>query len=213
MKRELFNRGGAKPVVSTDSDIILRSGTSPELFGQLYERHAATIHRYVACRAGAQVADDIMSETFLVAFDRRTKFDLAWASALPWLYGIATNLLKAHRRVEARTLHTLITAGLQHDASSRNEKTPPERSDDMIDAQLAVRALGPALATMRSGDRDTLLLHTWAGLDYAGIAIALQIPVGTVRSRLNRARKTLQAAAAIIDPARTRLTGTNSWTN
>jgi hypothetical protein len=67
----------------------------------------------------------------------------------------------------------------------------------MIDARLIVRALGPALTNVRSGDRDTSLIH-------AGIAIALQRPVGTVRSRLNRARKTLQAAGVTDDPAHPR---------
>ncbi|WP_253259132.1 RNA polymerase sigma factor [Subtercola boreus] len=199
--------------MSTDSDIILRSRASPALFGQLYERHARTIHRYAARRAGENVADDIMSETFLVAFDRRERFDPAWADARPWLFGIATTLLKAHRRVEARTWNALIAAGLNEISTASASEQPADRSNALMDAQLAVRSLAPALQAMRDDDRDALLLYAWADLDYAGVAVAMGIPVGTVRSRLNRARRILQAAAATEPPHPTPRTGSTSWTS
>ncbi|RFA10631.1 hypothetical protein B7R54_16545 [Subtercola boreus] len=199
--------------MSTDSDIILASRASPALFGQLYERHARAIHRYAARRAGAQVADDIMSETFLVAFNRRERFDPAWPDALPWLFGIATNLLKAHRRVEARSWQALLSAGMSEVAAESSAEHPADRSNSLMDAQLAVRSLAPALAKLSDDDRDTLLLHAWADLDYAGIAVALGIPVGTVRSRLNRARRQLQNAATLEHPRPTPRTGSTSWTS
>jgi RNA polymerase sigma-70 factor (ECF subfamily) len=176
--------------VSTDSEIFRRSWDTPAAFGELYDRHAPTIHRYAARRIGASVADDIMSETFLVAFERRADFDLERDDARPWLYGIATTLLKKHSRLEARAWKGLVAAGaaeIGHDAI--------EALGSRVDAEIAMRRLASALKRMPARDRDTLLLHAWADLDYEGIALALAVPVGTVRSRLNRARRTLRALA------------------
>lgn len=131
-----------------------------------------------------------MSETFLVAFERRADFDLERDDARPWLYGIATTLLKKHSRLEARAWKGLVAAGaaeVGHDAI--------EALGSRVDAEIAVHRLAAALARMPARDRDTLLLHAWADLDYEGIAQALAVPVGTVRSRLNRARRTLRALA------------------
>ncbi|MEF2978007.1 RNA polymerase sigma factor [Subtercola sp. YIM 133946] len=179
--------------MSTDAEIIERSLTAPAAFGQLYERHARAVHRYASRRVGPDAADDVMSETFLVAFDRRRRFDPVWADARPWLLGIATNLLKAHRRVEARLWNATL-AEAARDVVDGGEH-PVGRSDDRMDAARAVEALVPALTRMRAGDRDALLLHAWGDLDYAQIAQALGVPIGTVRSRLNRARLQLRTAA------------------
>jgi RNA polymerase sigma-70 factor (ECF subfamily) len=81
--------------------VIERSVGSPEEFAPLFDRHAVKVHRYAARRITAQVADDIVSETFLVAFDKRATFDLNVTDAHPWLLGIATTLLKQHARREA----------------------------------------------------------------------------------------------------------------
>jgi RNA polymerase sigma factor (sigma-70 family) len=174
--------------VSSDSDIIRRSRENPAAFGELYDRHAATIHRYAARRAGATTADDIMSETFLVAFERRGDFELEREDAKPWLYGIATTLLRKHARLESRAWKGIVAAGaaaLDHDAI--------EAMASRVDAELAVKALGAAIRRMPARDRDALLLYAWGDLDYEGIGQALAIPIGTVRSRLNRARRTLRA--------------------
>lgn len=104
--------------MSTDNEVIERSVGSPEEFAALYDRHAGTIHRYAARRIGAEVADDILSETFLVAFDKRRAFDAAATSALPWLLGIATTLLKQH----ARRLWTHGPAGM----ISHNQSSTPD---------------------------------------------------------------------------------------
>jgi RNA polymerase sigma-70 factor (ECF subfamily) len=176
--------------VSSDSDIIRRSRDTPAAFAELYDRHAATIHRYAARRAGSTTADDIMSETFLVAFERRESFDLERDDARPWLYGIATTLLHKHARLEARAWKGMVADGaaaLNHDAI--------EAVGSRIDAEVAVRTMASAIRRMPARDRDALLLYAWGDLDYEGIAQALDIPVGTVRSRLNRARRTLRATA------------------
>ena len=171
--------------MSTDSDIIRGAVDHPAEFAQLYDRHAPAIHRFAARRAGSDVADDLLSETFAVAFERRRAYEFDREDALPWLYGIATTLLKRHRRQEARQW--------------RNARADPtalvtEQSHDALEAELTMRHLRGAMQRMPARDRDALLLYAWADLDYEGVAIALDIPVGTVRSRLNRARRTLRAA-------------------
>lgn len=108
--------------MSSDSEIIERSRHIPAAFSELYDRHATTIHRYAARRGGTQVADDVMSETFLVAFERRSDFDTARESAEPWLYGIATTLLKQHARQEARAWKGLLA---ENRSSSRAAYSTP----------------------------------------------------------------------------------------
>jgi DNA-directed RNA polymerase specialized sigma24 family protein len=85
-----------------DATVIERSWREPAEFGVLFDRYAPRIHRYVTRRVGRDVADDLMAETFLAAFGKRRRYDLRYADAMPWLYGIATNLIGQHRREEAR---------------------------------------------------------------------------------------------------------------
>ena len=175
--------------MSSDNEIIERSRDTPGAFAGLYDRHARTIHRYAARRLGAGVADDVMSETFLVAFERRAAFDPTVGAALPWLYGIATTLMKKHARLEAASWRAMTAAGaaevVTDDIASLESR---------VDAEASVKRIGSALRRMAKRDRDTLLLQAWADLSYEDIALALDIPVGTVRSRLNRARRVLREA-------------------
>ena len=174
--------------MSTDSEIIRRSRDTPAAFAELYDRHAVAIHRY-ASRRLAVAADDIMSETFLVAFERRDAFDEGVTDARPWLYGIATTLLKKHRRQEARAWRGLMAGG------AAEQVVAIDGPDDRLDAELVIRRLASALRRMPARDRDALLLYAWGDLDYEGVARALDVPIGTVRSRLNRARRQLRQAS------------------
>jgi len=180
--------------VSTDSELIQQSKVTPSAFGGIYDRHAATVHRYAASRVGATLADDVMSETFLVAFDKRHAFDDDQQSAGPWLLGIATNILHRLRRSEARRLKATMKAATP-------EVVPDEILAIMtrIDAESAVRSVAAALRQMPSIDRDTIMLFAISGLSYDEIAVAMRVPLGTVRSRLNRARRTLRAATGLTD--------------
>jgi len=87
--------------VSPDNEVIERSAREPAVFAMLFDRHATSVYRYVAQRLGDHVADDVMSETFLVAFERRSAYDISVSDARPWLLGIATRLMRKHARVEA----------------------------------------------------------------------------------------------------------------
>ena len=174
--------------MSTDSDIIRRSRDSPAIFGELYDRHAAVIYRYAARRAGDSAADDVTSETFLVAWEQLEAYDLDRDDARPWLFGIATNLLRRHHRAEAKVLKAAAKA-----ASREAVGDDSDRVSARVDASVATGRIARTLKSMAATDRETLLLYAWADLTYEGIAAAMDVPVGTVRSRLNRARKTLRS--------------------
>jgi DNA-directed RNA polymerase specialized sigma24 family protein len=95
--------GGA----STDSTAIARSIARPDAFSVIFDRHFRGVHRYLSRRVGRELADDLASATFTVAFERRHGFRTESDSVLPWLLGIATNLLRKHRRSEQRALEAV----------------------------------------------------------------------------------------------------------
>ena len=171
-----------------DGEIIRRSLEQPAAFAELYDRHERVVFRYAARRVGASEADDIASETFLVAFTRRRDFTGS-ENARPWLLGIATTLMRQHARTEAKAWRGMLASDL-----ARTDIDQFEAADARLDAKRLARRLGNALARLPTGDRDALLLHTFGDLDHEGISEALSIPVGTVRSRLNRVRRKLRAA-------------------
>jgi RNA polymerase sigma factor (sigma-70 family) len=183
---------GAQP--GCDGAAIAASLRDPRAFEVVFERHFDVVWRYACRRAGAQVADDVAAQTFVVAFDRRSRFRDGVCSARPWLLGIATNLLRRHRRTELSRLRAQAAA-------------PIERSPGMDEAvdRATAATLAPvaarALAKLPRRDREILALLAWAELTYEQIAEALGIPVGTVRSRAHRARarvrELLEAEAAI----------------
>ncbi|GAA1555222.1 RNA polymerase sigma factor [Actinomadura kijaniata] len=170
-----------------DAAVIQRSLREPEAFAVLFRRYAPEIRRYVARRLGPDVADDITADTFLNAFRRRDSFDTGRASARPWLYGIATNLVGMHRRAEVRLYRNLARTGID---------PVTESFADQVDAQVSAgsTALAAALGRLPAAQRDVVLLIAWAELSYEEAATALKIPIGTVRSRMNRARGKLRDA-------------------
>jgi RNA polymerase sigma factor (sigma-70 family) len=176
-----------------DAAIMERSARDPETFAVLYDRHAAALHRYVARRLGEGAADDLVAETFLAAFRNRSRFDPAARDARPWLYGIASNLIGKHTRSELRMLRAYARTGTDP-VLTQSAVTLDDGVAARVDSSAAARELARALATLSAGDRQVLLLIAWADLSYAEAATALAIPVGTVRSRLNRARGKLRAA-------------------
>ncbi|WP_405947203.1 sigma-70 family RNA polymerase sigma factor [Streptomyces prunicolor] len=179
-----------------DAEVVARSLEQPELFALLYDRYASDIHRYAARRLGDGAADDITADTFLAAFRIRSRYDLTRANARPWLYGIAGNLIGKRRRTEVRALKALARTGQDPVAASWGDSWV-EDTDSRIAAQ---GPLAGALAALSAGDRNVLLLVAWADLTYQEVAEALDIPVGTVRSRLNRARRKVRSALG-ADPA------------
>lgn len=168
----------------TDAELIAATIADPARFAALFDRHFGPIHRYLRRRVGGELADDLAAETFVEAFRVRHRFDGKERSARPWLYGIAANLLRHHRREERRRLMAYARTGV--DPVSADEF---EAADSRADAKALGPKLALALASLRGGDRDVLLLFVWEYLTYEQIALALDVPVGTVRSRLHRARR------------------------
>jgi len=180
--------------VDADRDVIATSLGQPQRFSAVFDRHYAVVHRYLARRAGTQVADEVASATFVVAFERRASFRSESSSALPWLFGIAANLLRERRREETR--RTRLTMRIAAQPHARSSESFSGCHDDALDETLA-----RALDALDDGQREALLLYAWAELSYEEIAVALGVPLGTVRSRLSRARTHLRSHLAETDTA------------
>jgi RNA polymerase sigma factor (sigma-70 family) len=185
--------GSAEPARSwgelgTDAALIERSLTEPELFSDVFDRYYSEIHGYVSRRLGSSLADDVASETFLIAFDRRRRYDKAHTSARPWLYGIASNLISRHHRAELRRYRALARAGVA------DEVDGVEGVPARLDAEALRGRLAAALLEVADADREVLLLIAWAQLSCEEAARAVGISAGTARSRLHRARRNTRAA-------------------
>lgn len=173
---------------STDAEILARAARRPELFSAIFDRHFAVIHRYLERRLGRDAADELSGEVFRIAFEQRGQFRAIHMTALPWLYGIATNLMLKSARQEARHLRAMSRLADRWDESD----TDFAEADDRIAAQGARAYLLDALARLPQHDRDVLVLIAWEDFSYGEVADALGIPAGTVRSRLSRARRALR---------------------
>ncbi len=164
-----------------DATLIAASLTDPAAFAGVFDRHWPGIHRFCASRAGA-AGEDLAAETFRVAFDERARFDPRRGDARPWLYGIATNLLR----------HWFRSRGRARLAPGADELDFADDALGRVEARLLGPELAAALRAVGAADRDALLLHAWAELTYTEIADATGVPVGTVRSRIHRARTQLR---------------------
>lgn len=161
-------------------------------FAVLFRKHGTAVYNHCLRLCGDwSVAEDCTSLTYLEAWRLRGKADPHGGSLLPWLLGIATNVI--HQRRRAAWRHHRLMGRLP----------PPELVPDLADEiverledQERITAVKQVLAGLRRADRDVLALCVWSGLDYAAAAAALGIPVGTVRSRLSRARRRLDELAA-----------------
>jgi len=169
----------------SDAEVIGRSLGEPEAFGAIYDRHAPALLRFLSRRAGARIAEGLVGELFRIAFERRKTFDTSRSSALPWLYGIGSNLLLKHRRDEARRLR----ANARIAADDAVDRRSSARA---IEARLLFPRVADAIEALPDDEREALLLFAWEELPYQSMAEALDLPIGTVRSRLNRARAHLR---------------------
>lgn len=179
-----------------DAAVIERSQREPDRFAAVFDRHAAHIHRYLARQVGSEAADDLVAETFLVAFRKRGRYDGSHRDARPWLYGIATNLVSQHRRKELRGWRR-----------AQDPVAGPFDQSERVLGDLTARSIRPlltdALAELADRDRDVVLLIACEDLTYEEVARALCIPVGTVRSRLHRARAELRQRLMTTEAATT----------
>jgi RNA polymerase sigma factor (sigma-70 family) len=168
----------------SDAEAIRASLEDPDRFEVVFDRHFGAIHRFVERRLGRELAEEIASEAFVTAFASRSRYDTARENARPWLLGIAANLIRHQRRSEMRQLRAYARSG-----ADSGEQSHDAELFDRVDAEASRDQLAEGLASLSADDREVLLLYAWADLSYPEIAEALAIPVGTVRSRLFRARR------------------------
>jgi len=176
---------------ASDAGLVAASWRDAEVFTEFFERHWASLYRFCRSRAGA-AGEDIAAETFRVAFDRRRRYDTSRDDARPWLFGIATNLLRDHFRAAQRD-------EIKHNRAAALGARPSHEDISALERQLLGPQLTAALDGLPAADRDALLLLAWADLDYEQIAQALGVPLGTVRSRIHRARQRLRGFLDAID--------------
>lgn len=178
----------------SDTEVIAESLADPTRFADLVRVHGECISQYLTRRVGPDVAEDLAAETFVKAFRARADYRPLNASALPWLYSIATNVLRSHIRSEQRRIAALgrMAGRAVYDSADH------ERVDDSLEAAATLQRLAGSFAGLSDDARDILALIAVEGLSYEETAIALEVPVGTVRSRLSRARQELRRALGSV---------------
>jgi RNA polymerase sigma factor (sigma-70 family) len=162
----------------SDAVLIRRSLDQPQAFAAIFDRHFDAVYGFAHRRLGPSLAEEVASETFIRAFDRRGSFDPARVDARPWLFGIAANMVRRHWRTERRRLRAL-----ERLEPTAEQESPSHEGADLVDA----------LDSLPAREREALLLFVLADLSYDEIAAALDVPVGTIRSRLARARGRVRA--------------------
>jgi RNA polymerase sigma-70 factor, ECF subfamily len=168
--------------VPSDVHCLARSLKEPTAFELIFDRHFDAVYGYLHRRVGPDLADELAAETFTLAFERRSSCR-ASGSVLPWLYGIATNLVSRRQRGERRRLRAYGRSGVDRWVAYDDEAVA------RVDGSALRTRLACALAEMRPRERDALLLYALADLSYEEIALALEVPVGTVGTWLHRARE------------------------
>ncbi len=172
-----------------DGELLARPLDDPSAFADLYERHGQAVRRYVNGRVGSGPGEDVAGEVFVRAFRARQHYRPERESALPWLLAIANHVIADHARAERRRLKAL----------QRLARIAPGTVEP--DAQAIAPDLVRQLRRLSRVDRDALLLVVWGELTYEETAAALGVPIGTVSSRIARARRKLAASIEPTDHA------------
>jgi RNA polymerase sigma factor (sigma-70 family) len=171
---------------------------APDDFETVFREHFVPVHRFIARRVGAALAEDLAAEVFATAYRRRAAYQAERGSLRSWLFGIAANVLRGHWRDEQQLLD-LDARVSQDPLLPRSAASFADAADErLITTALAPRIAG-ALAALNRDQREVLLLHAWADLSHEEIAAALGIAPGTARSRLFRARAALRAQLGEFD--------------
>ncbi|WP_436500359.1 RNA polymerase sigma factor [Actinokineospora sp. HUAS TT18] len=166
-------------------------------FGELYRECARAIYNHAFRLTGSwSVAEDVVALTFLEAWRLRWRVEPGIGSLRPWLFGIATNVVRNVTRAKRRHAAAMARLPAADDVPDFAEDVV-DRVDD-IERMARVHA---AMATLRQAEREVFALAVWAGLDHAATAQALGVPVGTVKSRLSRARQKLREQLESMEPS------------
>ncbi|MEV4625921.1 RNA polymerase sigma factor [Micromonospora sp. NPDC049523] len=173
-----------------DLDLLAQaeSGTGAA-FGEIFRRHSDAVYNHCFRRLGSwSSAEDATSLVFLETWRGRARAVGVDGSLLPWLLGVANNVVRnvarAARRYDAAQFR--LPAG----------PVEPDHADEVasrLDDERRMREVLRRIATLGADEQDVVALVLMSGLSYAQAAVALGVPVGTVRSRLSRARERLAA--------------------
>jgi RNA polymerase sigma-70 factor, ECF subfamily len=185
-------RGGghAEPsaVAAAMAEAMAASVEHPHRFEAVFDRYHPVIYAYVAHLSGVHRADELAGDVFVTAFTVRTRFDPAFGSVRAWLFGIAANLVRTSHRSE----HRGIRAQERIMGRRADEDTSIDDVTDRIAYTQELVTVTEALDRLAFADRQVIVLYAFADLSYPEIATALGVEVGTVRSRMNRARRRLR---------------------
>lgn len=159
-----------------------------------FELHVDAIHAYASRRVGPDIGAEVAAETFRTALESFGRYDSALGSERAWLYGIASNVLRRHWRVEQRRLRAYTLHGSVAGPSSID---PLLGVDEHVDAQRQLTTVMKGIERLESIDRDLLFLSAWEGCSSAEVASALGLRPSTVRRRLQRIRAELRQVKGV----------------
>lgn len=171
-------------LIQTDLDSLEHGGPPLEAW---YSAHAPALFGYIARRVGRELAEDLTAQVFVEALESWPRFDPERGSPRTWLFAIATNLVRSHLRREQRSLDVFARSGVDP-----LELDPMRAAEGRLAAREEWPRVADALRRLTPVDREVLLLHCFAELDYAEIGRTLGLPVGTVGSKMNRIRRKLR---------------------
>ncbi|MEV3914089.1 RNA polymerase sigma factor [Streptomyces canus] len=192
--------------MTTDMRTRVREG-DPDAFAELFDECARVVYSHAyRLTADWSLAEDVMSTTFMEAWRRRASVEAEGGSLRPWLLGIATNVVRSRHRSNRRYRSAVSAAA----AAEERVEDHAEETAGRLDDRRRLNATMAALSLLRGPEREVLTLCLWEGMEYVEAARVLGIPVGTVRSRISRARAKLRklADAQLLEEKR-ELTRTN----
>ena len=193
-------RGVANP---SDAELIRRTAAGDrEAFAALYRRHHNTVYRFARLMTGSDtLAEDVVQEVFLVLMRNAARYDAERSALSTYLYGVA----RRHTRRRLAHEHRFVAMDDERQAVKRRTTvndagTEVERLDEVL-------RLRRAIVSLPSRYREVLVLCDLHEVTYSDAAVALGCAVGTVRSRLHRARQLLTRK---MQPARDEATARGS---
>ena len=169
----------------SDASVVVRSIADPRCFALIFDRYGDVVRRFAARRVPATDVDDIVAETFGIAFEQRASFGDRYPSARHWLLGVANNVIRHHQRSWTRRASAMRRAEM-HTAAHLD---PLVDVAGRLDATNEAAVLFDVLEQLSVEYRDVLLLVAWERLTPAEAALVLDIPAATARTRLHRARQ------------------------
>jgi RNA polymerase sigma-70 factor (ECF subfamily) len=187
--------GGPAAAKASDRSLWQRAAEGDsEAFAQLYDRHSRAIYNFLYRRTASwSDAEDLTSAVFLHAWRRRSEVVLDRESALPWLYRVAEYTARNEWRSKTQYRRAVAAANLLVE----HVRDHAEDVDRRLDSDRQIRVVRESLKRLSRVEREIVELCFWAGLDQQAAAVALDVPIGTVKSRLSRARKHLRELSLV----------------